>query len=201
MASVFGKRGNQPQPVQHVIGKEHFGFLEALGIAPDGPENVIPSQNDIDERLAKGRADLDRRVEVLHKNLAAQIGPEIRTRAFWLIPESCWQGETGVFLLKFLDFNPCDNWNIAFLPADQLTSLIMDAPLHPDTEIPVFAAAGKKLIAECASRVAQATMKAGQTGEFQLVTAAKTDAQKMIVALAMTFAAKLLEAHKATKSN
>ena len=27
------------------------------------------------------------------------------------------------------------------------------------------------------------------------------DAQKMIVALAMTFAAKLLEAHKATKSN
>jgi hypothetical protein len=44
-------------------------------------------------------------------------------------------------------------------------------------------------------------MKAGQTGEFQRVTAAKTDAQKMIVALAMTFAAKLLEAHKATKSN
>jgi hypothetical protein len=201
MAGVFGKRGNQPQPVQHVIGKEHFGFLEALGIAPDGPENVIPSQNDIDERLAKGRADLDRRIEMLHKNLAAQIGPEIRMRPFWLIPESCWQGETGVFLLKFLDFNPYDNWNIAFLPADQLTSLIMDAPLHPDAEIPVFAAAGKKLIAECASRVAQATMKAGQTGEFQRVTAAKTDAQKMIVALAMTFAAKLLEAHKATKSN
>jgi hypothetical protein len=200
MAGFFGKRGNQPQPVQHVIGKEHFGFLEALGIAPDGPENVIPSQNDIDERLAKGRADLDRRLEVLHKNLAAQIGPEIRMRPFWLIPESCWQGETGTFLLKFLDFNPYDNWNIAFLPADQLTSLIMDTPLHPNAEIPVFAAGAKKFIAECASRVAEATMKAGQTGEFQRVTAAKTDAQKMITALAMTFAAKLLEAHKMTKS-
>jgi hypothetical protein len=80
----------------------------------------------------------------------------------------------------------------------------MDAPLHPDAEIPEFAAAGKKLIAECDSRVAQATMKAGQTGEFQLVTAARTDAQHMIVALAMTFAAKLIEAHdahKATRSN
>jgi hypothetical protein len=201
MAGFFGKRGSPPQPVQHVIGKEHFGFLEALGIAPNGPENVIPSQNDIDERLAKGRADLDRRIEVLHKNLAAQIGPEIRMRPFWLIPESCWQGETGAFLLRFLDFNPYDNWNIAFLPADQLTSLIMDAPLHPDAEIPAFAAAGKKLIAECASRVAQATMEAKRTADFQLVTAARTDGQKMIRALAMTFAAKLLEAHKAaTKS-
>jgi hypothetical protein len=36
MAGFFGKRGNPPQPVQHVIGKEHFGFLKALGIAPDG---------------------------------------------------------------------------------------------------------------------------------------------------------------------
>jgi hypothetical protein len=49
--------------------------------------------------------------------------------------------------------------------------------------------------------VAQATMKAGQTGEFQLVTAARTDAQHMIVALAMTFAAKLIEAHDASRSN
>jgi hypothetical protein len=78
MAGSFGKRGSPPQSVQHVIGKEHFGLLEALGIAPDGPENVIPSQNDIDERLAKGRADLDRRIEVLHKNLAAQVGPAKR---------------------------------------------------------------------------------------------------------------------------
>ena len=118
-------------------------------------------------------------------------------RPFWLIPESCWQGETGAFLLRFLDFNPYDNWNIAFLPADQLTSRIMDAPLHPDAEIPAFAAAGKKFIAECASRVAQATMEAKRTADFQLVTAARTDGQNMIRALAMTFAAKLLEAHKA----
>ena len=201
MAGVFGRRGNPPPSVQHVIGKEHFGFLEALGIAPDGPENVIPSQSDIDERLAKGRADLDRRLEVLHKNLAAQVGPEIKMRPFWLIPESCWQDETGAFLLRFLNFNPYDNWNIAFLPADQLTSLIMDTPLHPGAEIPVFAAAGKKFIAECSGRVAQATMKAGQTEEFQRVAAARTDAQKMIMALAKTFAAKLLEAHKATKSS
>ena len=186
--------------MQHVIGKEHFGFLKAVGIAPDGPENVIPSESDIDERLAKGHADLDRRIEVLHKNLAAEIGPEIRMRAFWLIPESCWQGETGVFLLKFLDFNPYDNWNIAFLPADQLTSRIMDAPLHPYAEIPVFATAAKKFIAECDHRLKQATMKAGETGEFQLVTAARSDAQNRIVALALTFAAKLLEAHDATKS-
>jgi hypothetical protein len=201
MVGFFGKRGSQPQPVQHVIGKEHFGFLKALGIAPDGPENVIPSQNDIDERLAKGRADLDRRAEVLHKNLAAQIGPEITLRPFWLIPESCWQGETGAFLLKFLDLNPYDDWNIAFLPADQLTSLIMDTPLHPNAEIPAFAAAGKTFIAECNGRLAQATVKARQTGEFQLVTAAKADAKNMIMALAMTFAEKLIEAHKATRSN
>ena len=32
MAGSFGKRGNPPQPVQHVIGKEHFGFLEVLGM-------------------------------------------------------------------------------------------------------------------------------------------------------------------------
>jgi hypothetical protein len=57
-------------------------------------------------------------------------------RPFSLIPESCWEGETGDFLLKFLDFNPYDNWNIAFLPADQVTSLIIDAPLHPGAEIP-----------------------------------------------------------------
>ena len=200
MGSFFGKRRSQPQPVQHVIGQEHFGLLKAVGIDPDGPENVIPSQNDLDERFAKGRAALDRRLEVLHKNLGAQVGPEIRMRPFWLIPESCWHGETGAFLLKFLDLNPYDNWNIAFLPADQLTSLIMDAPLHPDGEIPVFAAAARKFVAECNDRVAQATMKAGQTGEHQRVTAARTEATQMIVALAMTFAAQLMEAHKASKS-
>jgi hypothetical protein len=77
----------------------------------------------------------------------------------------------------------------------------MDTPLHPGAEIPAFADASKKFIAGCNSRLAQATMKAGQTGEFQLVTAAKTDAKNMIMALAMTFAAKLIEAHKATKPN
>jgi hypothetical protein len=197
MAGPFGRRGSQPKPVQHAIGEEHFGFLKALGIDPDGPENVIPSQDVIDQRLAKGRADLDRRLEVL----ATQIGTDLKMRPFWLIPESCWTGETGAFLLKFLDFSPYDNWNIAFLPADKLTSAIMDTPLHPGVEIPPFAAAAKKLIAECDSRVAEATRKAGQTGEFQLVTAARTDAQQRIVALAMTFAKKLLEAHQATKSN
>jgi len=121
-------------------------------------------------------------------------------RPFWLISESCWQGETGAFLLKFLDLNPYDDWNIAFLPADQLTSAIMDTPLHPGAEIPVIADAAKKLISECDARLAQATMKAGQTGEFQIVTAAKTEAKKMIIAVAMTFAEKLLEAHKATRS-
>lgn len=195
----FGKRGSLPQPAQHAVGKEHFGLLQAVGIDPNGPENVIPSQQDIDERLARGRAALDRRIEVLHQNLAAQIGPEIRMRPFWLIPESCWQGETGAFLLKFLDFNPYDNWNVAFLPADQLTSAIMDTPLHPGGEIPVFADTARTFIAECNSRVAQAASKAGQSGEFRLVTAARTEARNMIMALAMTFAAKLLEAHKATK--
>jgi hypothetical protein len=200
MVGVFGKRGIQPRPVQHVIGREHHHFLKSIGIDPDGPENVIPSQQDIDERLAKGRAGLDRRLEQVHKNLAARVGPEIRMRPFFLIPESCWQEETGAFLMKFLDFSPHDSWNTAFLPADQLTSAIMNAPLHPGIEIPVFADAAKKFIAECTSRVAEAAMKAGQTGEFQLVTAAKIEAKNMIIALAMTFAEKLLEAHKATKS-
>src|SRR5262245_22173199 len=112
--AFFGKRASPPQPPQHVVGKEHFPFLKALGIDPHGPENVIPSQNDIDERLAKGRAALDRRMEVLHGNLAAQIGPEIRMRPFWLIPESCWRGATCAFLLKFLDFNPDDDWAFEF---------------------------------------------------------------------------------------
>jgi hypothetical protein len=195
MAGFFGKRGSQPQPVRHIIGKEHFGFLKALGIDPDGPENVFPSQNDIDERFAKGRADLDRRIETLHK----QLGPEMRMRPFWLIPESCWQGETGAFLMKFLDLNPYDNWNIAFLPADKLTSAIIDTPVHPGAEIPVFVDAARKLIGECNRRVAQAAAKAGQTGEFALVTAAKTEAQNIIMALALTFAKTLIEAHKATR--
>jgi hypothetical protein len=195
MFGIFGKR------VQNVIGKEHHHLLKALGIDPEGPENVIPSQQDIDERLAKGRADLDRRIEVLHKNLTAQIGPEVRMLPFWLIPESCWQGETGAFLLKFLDFNPYDNWNIAFLPADQLTSAIIGAPLHPGSEIPMFADAAKTFIAECNRRVQRAATIARQTGEFNVVTAAKDDAKNKIMALAMTFAAKLIEAHKATRSS
>jgi hypothetical protein len=103
-------------------------------------------------------------------------------------------------LLKFLDFNPYDNWNIAFLPADALTSAIMDTPMHPGAEIPAFADAGKKFIADCDGRLAQATKKAGETGEFQLVAAARIDATRAIQALAMTFAATLMKAHKATKS-
>jgi hypothetical protein len=197
---VFGKRGSQTPPAQHLIGKEHHHLLRATGIDPDGPENVFPSQHDIDERLAKGRAALDQRLEEVHKNLAAQVGPEIRMRPFLLIPESCWQGRTGDFLMKFLDFYPYDSVNVAFLPADQLTSAIMDAPLHPGAEIQVFVDTARKFIAECDGRVAQAASTAGLTGEFQVVTAARTEAKNMIIALAMTFAGKLLEAHKATKS-
>lgn len=196
----FGKRGSQTAPARHVIGKEHHHFLRATGIDPDGPENVFPSQHDIDERLAKGRADLDRRLEEVHKNLGAHLEPKMTMRPFLLIPESCWQGATGAFLMKFLDFSPYDSWNTAFLPADQLTSAIMDTPLHPGAEIAVFSDAARKFIAECDSRVARAATEAGQTGEFQLVTAARTEAKNMIIALAMTFAARLLEAHKATKS-
>jgi hypothetical protein len=211
VAGFFGKRGGPP--VRHVVGKKYFGFLKAfgtkkhfrllkaLGIAPDGPENVIPSQNDIDERLAKGRADLDRRIEVLHKNLASPIGPEIRMASVLADPGELLGGRDRRLLAQVPGFQ-----SLRQLEHRVSTSGPSDIADHrcavaPGRRNPAFAAAGKKLIAECAGRLAQATMKAGQTGEFQRVPAAKTDAQNMIMALAMTFAGKLLEAHKATGSN
>lgn len=156
---------------------------------------VGPSETNLspDGRLDQTRAAMEARHAQLQGSTQALL-PGAKMRPFFLIPETCWEGPTGSFLMKTLDLYAHDNWNVMFLAADERTAAALDIALHPHGEIPAFIQATQRLMDECQLNMNGAHNEAARTGNFNGYNEARDDAREQVKLLAGLFAKQIVEA-------
>ncbi|WP_305987127.1 hypothetical protein [Roseibium sp. MMSF_3544] len=143
--AVFGKRNpatakptNIPRPspdpdgVTRLIPKEifsgpHGNMLRELGLGPDDPSNLVPTQESIDAEFARRRAQQD---QFLEKVNARPLGGA-KVTPFAMLPWTVWRSDHASFLMISCDYYPVDPWNTALLPQDEDASIILGLPKHP----------------------------------------------------------------------
>lgn len=186
----YGRRKIIPDDVwQGPQGK----VLRELGFGPDDESNLVPNEASIAARLEAGR----RRHE--ERNILAQRGVEVRLsaaklRPFFLIPDPCWNGATGVFLMTSLDLYPYDDWNVMYLAADERTALVLDIAMHPNGNVTAFLEASAKFMARAQEQISKAHEAASITHDFAAYHATRDDVQMRVKALAMQFSRTLIDA-------
>lgn len=103
-------------------------------------------------RLDAGKSALEAALMRVNDNVARQTGGG-SLRPFFLIPDSCWNGAMGEFLMSRLGLSPYESWNVAFLPVDEDTAMKLGAPLHPDGNIPAFIDAAETAVLAARDRL------------------------------------------------
>jgi hypothetical protein len=196
----FGKL-RRPESQKHVVppdlwnDPESAAFFKRIGKTPDDPSNRLVTPDDVARMIDEGRKAVDERIRQLQAKALAN-GHDIRLRAFWLIQDSCWNGEIGGFLIGHLGLNPYDEWNTVILPADAESSAILDMPIHPGGDIPAFAKAQTEVIVSLRDRLRAAHEDVQRTHEFGRFQDLCDDTVARVKKLAHSFAAVLVDAHK-----
>lgn len=169
--------------------------LRALGLEPDDETNLIPDRQSLEERLQHGRLALEARTLKVNADVALRVRGGV-VRPFFLIPEDCWNGPRGDFLMQRLDLYPFEDWNVAFLPADMRTAVALDAPPHPDGPIAAFEKSAADFLAKEQNKLREAHALATATRDFTAFAETREQIRSRIKSLAAFFAAQLTEAWK-----
>lgn len=168
-------------------------LLRELGMSPDDESNLVPNASSITARLEDGKRALEARTAKAQANAQALL-PNAQLRPFSLIPDPCWNGECGLFLMASLDLYPYDDWNIVFLAADERTAMVMDIAMHPNGNVPAFVAAAEKFMVEARAHIKRATEEAELTANYAGFNDVREDVRLRVKGLAMSFARTLIDA-------
>lgn len=168
-------------------------FLRELGLSPDDESNLVPNEASIAARIAEGRARHEERNALAQRGIEARLAGA-KVRPYFLIPDPCWNGATGLFLMTSLDLYPYDDWNVMYLAADERTALVADIAMHPNGNVPAFVEAAAKFMVRAQEQMSKAHEAASITHDFAAYQTTRDDMQMRVKALAMQFSRALIEA-------
>jgi hypothetical protein len=131
---------------------KHGKFFQEIGFhSPDDPRNFFPTEEERVARVKAAEAAMHSKMEEYKHTLYATKGAG-EIKPFFLLGDACWSGETGSFLLNSLNLLPYEEWNIAYLAADEKSARLFKIPMHPG-RIPDLETWGCQLIMEIKQRV------------------------------------------------
>jgi hypothetical protein len=168
-------------------------FLRELGFDPNDETNFVPNAASINARLDEQRAAFEVRLANVRQRIGSLV-KDAQIKPFSLIPDPCWNGRMGQFLMMSLDLFPYEDWNIAYLPADERTAVVMNAPLHPNGDIPAFVETATKFLAKADAAFWEAHAEAERTQEYAKFAEAREDIRNRVKALAGLFVGQMMEA-------
>lgn len=168
-------------------------FLRELGLSPDDESNLVPNEASIAARIEEGRARLEERNTLAQRNIETRLAGA-KVRPFFLIPDPCWNGATGLFLMTSLDLYPYDDWNVMYLAGDERTALVLDIAMHPNGNVSAFLEASAKFMVRAQEQMSKAHEAASITHDFAAYQTIREDMQMRVKALAMQFSRTTIEA-------
>ncbi len=102
----------------------HGDFLREIGVGPDDPSNVMPTQQSVQAKADKLIEDQNKFLARVNEPLSEKVVP-------WaMIPWSIWQQSHAHFLLVGLDFYPVHPFNTLLLPETERGELLYGLPKH-----------------------------------------------------------------------
>jgi hypothetical protein len=161
-------------------------LLRQVGMSPDDEHNFVPDAQSLNEQLERGKAEYERKLAEMNARVSARF-PGARMRGFSLLPDACWNGKTGDFLMLRLRLFPYEDWNLVFLPTDEGVAEALNLPIHPGRDLPDFVAAAEKLLAQAEMRFQAAVDEADRTQDFHQFGDAVEDIRDKVRALARSF--------------
>jgi hypothetical protein len=159
-----------PQPGQKIFPDELWegetgNVLRTIGMKPDDASNFVPTKVSIDARIAHDKAAHEARWAEMNRDVAARTSGG-SVQPFFLIPEPCWNGELGDFLVVTLKLSPYQDWNVAFLAADECTASMMSLPVHPNRDDPEIVEYAIGFVTAARDHYKACHEDAGRTREF-----------------------------------
>lgn len=168
-------------------------FLRQLGLDPNDENNLLANGASISARLEEGKRRHEERNALAQRRVEARLAGA-KVRPFFLIPDPCWQGPSGLFLMTTLELYPYDEWNVMYLAGDERTATALDVAAHPNGNIPAFVEASEKFMAEAQAHMQRAHDDASQTQEFGAYHEASHDCRDRVKTLAAVFAKQIVDA-------
>jgi hypothetical protein len=152
----FGKRNgppaSAPAPSFAPRPASSIAFDAEPIAAPVIPQTPVAAYMPLDayrigERFEESRARLAARHEEKSQRAKERFA-QVEITPYCLIPETFWNGKGGEVLSARLDLFPHEDWNIAFLAADEASAALLDLPVCPDAPSATATEAAAKFIAE-----------------------------------------------------
>ncbi len=188
---MFGKL-NRPEPRQRVFPKSAFSgstgdMLNKVGFNVDGPENLMPTQDDYQQKLN----DLQAKEKAFIDKINAQLGQNMQVSPWAMIPFSCWmEGPHASFLYERVDLFPFGPWNLLLLPDTDMSAVILGMDKNPKSVSQQQIEICNKFIGQAKEsvRVAKAEAERGMArmdmDALDGFSAARTKARNAIMTLA-----------------
>ncbi len=161
-------------------------MLRQIGMSPDDESNFVADSHSVDERLEHGKAAYEKKLAELNRSVSERI-PGASMRGFWLLPDPCWKGELGRFLMMRLGLFPYEDWNLIFLPTDEKSAEALNLPPHPGRDIPAFVTSSERFLRDAEAHLSTAHDEAGRTHEFGRFQETVEEIQEKVRGLARTF--------------
>lgn len=171
----------------------HSELLRTLGMGPNDENNLVANESSMNTRLDASKLRLEERNLLAQRNIETRL-QGAKVRPFYLIPDPCWQGATGVFLMAALDLYPYDDWNVMYLAGDERTAVVLDIAAHPNGNVPQLVDAAQKFMAKAQADLRLAHDEAGATGDYAAFGARLDDIRERVKGLAVVFSRNIVEA-------
>lgn len=159
-----------PSPVTPITNGDGLGAdientLHRVMVAVHEQAPHIPISAELETRFAMGQKTLQiMQVEV--QRTLNRLSEKLKMWPYFMIPDTCWNGDSGLFLLKFLEFDPFAPWNIRFLADDTRIALMSDTPVRPTGDVPSVTQTSVNLIAALHTEMKATHAETALTEEF-----------------------------------
>lgn len=112
----------------------HGDFLKTLGHDINDPSNILPEEEDHQRKTKDALDRQEVRRQGIEADLLARHGVNA-IRPFFILAEPVMNSNIGLWLMRVMDLQPYEEWNLVYLPTDAATARAMDLPLHPGCSI------------------------------------------------------------------
>lgn len=154
---AFGKRNapltgavappvSSPHPISSALTDEAPSELPSIPQLPAALYMPLDPYR-VRERFDGSRARLSARHEVMSRRVRERFA-RAEVCPFCLIPETFWSGKSAELLSARLDLVPYDDWNVAFLAADEASAALLNLPVHPGATSEAATSEVETLLAE-----------------------------------------------------
>ena len=168
-------------------------MLRILGMSPNDESNLVPNAASLNAAIERSKAAHEASFADAVRRVRSTM-PSAHILPFFLVPDSAWNGPSGVFLMGHLNLFPYDAWNVVYLAGDERTAMVLDLAPHPGKDVPAFVKASEEFMTTAMAHMEKVRGQVERTEKWAAFTEAQNDVRERVKTMAALFARRMAEA-------